>query len=340
LTTVQHSPPLSVDFERQWLLDRTAAPAHLAVVLIHADALSRDSSNGDYGGYAVYVPPNADNRIEGAIYEGVREALTTVRARTQGVSVSDVQALLQVNRPRSITLSVAGQRPSELAFSRTVPFVFLGLMFMGVMVGGQGLLTTTIEEKSSRVVEVMLAAVSPMELLTGKLLGQLAVSLLTLAIYIGLGLAVLTSMAMLGLINLTLIVYLVLFFLVQYLLMGSAMIAVGSAVNEMREAQSLMMPVSLAMMLPWFFAAPILQNPSSTFATAISFIPPVNTFAMLLRLTSTAPPPAWQAWATAGVGFVAACVVMIGAAKIYRIGVLMYGKPPNLATLVRWVRAA
>jgi len=100
------------------------------------------------------------------------------------------------------------------------------------------------------------------------------------------------------------------------------------------------MPVSLAMMLPWFFAAPILQNPSSTFATAISFIPPVNTFAMLLRLTSTAPPPAWQAWATAGVGFVAACVVMIGAAKIYRIGVLMYGKPPNLATLVRWVRAA
>jgi ABC-2 type transport system permease protein len=226
------------------------------------------------------------------------------------------------------------------AFNRVLPFAFVGLLLFGVLMGGQGLVTSTVEEKSSRVIEVLLSAVSPFELLAGKILGQMGVSLVVLALYIGLGLMLLVSFAMLGLLDLTLVFYLVVFFVITYLTIGSAMVAVGSAVNEMREAQALMMPIVLTMMVPWVLAAPISREPNSTFSTAISFIPPVNTFAMLLRLTSSAPPPAWQVWLTMGIGVGSVVAAVWCASKVFTIGLLMYGKPPDFKTLVRWVRAA
>jgi ABC-type Na+ efflux pump permease subunit len=339
LHIVPQSGTTSVDEAKRWLLDRAALPPRLAVIIVQPDALDRRDS-GEYGGYDLYVPVNADSRLEGTIYDGVREALVNVRARDQGQNASALQDMVRVTRARSTTVTENGERTTDLAFARTLPYIFIGLMFMGVMIGGQGLMTTTIEEKSSRVVEVMLAAVSPLELMIGKLVGQLGVGLLALAVYLGLGVMVLTSMAMLGLVDVTLIIYLMAFFAVQYILTGAFMIAVGSAVNDLREAQSLMTPVSIMLMLPWFLATPILQNPTSTFALVMSFIPPVNTFAMLLRLSSTAPPPAWQAWLTIVIGLAAAGAVTMAAAKVYRIGLLMYGKPPNFATLWRWVRAA
>ena len=115
---------------------------------------------------------------------------------------------------------------------------------------------------------------------------------------------------------------------------------VDKAVNEMREAQSLMMPLTLTMMLPYVLWAPITREPNSTFSTVISFVPPVNTFAMLLRLTSASPPPTWQVWLTIAVGVLSVGAAVWIAAKVFRVGMLLHGKPPDFATLVRWVRAA
>ena len=109
---------------------------------------------------------------------------------------------------------------------------------------------------------------------------------------------------MLGLLDPLLIVYLILFFLVGYLFFASVFAAVGAAVNEMREAQSLMTPIMLALMAPWFFAAPIGRDPNSTFSVAMSMIPPVNTFAMMIRLASTTPPPFWQVGLSLVIGLV------------------------------------
>ena len=173
---------------------------------------------------------------------------------------------------------------------------FALLLMISVMSSGQYLLTTTIEEKSSRTMEVILSAVSPFELLTGKILGQMAVGLTILVTYSSIGILSLVSMAMLGLIDPSLLVYLFIFFLITYVTMGSLMAAIGSSVNELREAQSLMTPITLLMMIPWLFWFPISREPNSLFATVVSFIPPMNAFAMLLRLTSTSPPPMWQVW--------------------------------------------
>jgi ABC-2 type transport system permease protein len=168
----------------------------------------------------------------------------------------------------------------------------------------------------------------------------LAVSLLVLTVYAGLGVLALLSLALVGLLDPWLVLYLLVFFLITYALFGSVFAAAGAAVNDMKEAQALMGPVMLLLMGPWVLALPISRNPDSTLAVVMSFVPPVNTFAMMLRLASSNPPPVWQTILSIAIGIAAAIAAIWFAAKVFRIGLLMHGKAPNMRTLVRWVRAA
>ena len=221
-----------------------------------------------------------------------------------------------------------------------LPAVFGALLLMAVLGGGGQLLSSTVEEKSSRVVEVLLSAVSPMQLMAGKLLGQMAVSLLGMVIYIALGISSLATFALFGMVDLSLIFYLLIFFVITYLVMGSLMMSVGAAVNDVKEAQTLMMPLTIVFMIPWILWMPISRDPGSTLSLVMSFLPPLNTFAMLLRMTSHFPPPFWQVWLSIAIGVGSAYCAVWFAAKVFRIGLLMHGKPPNFATLIRWARAA
>jgi ABC-type Na+ efflux pump permease subunit len=179
-----------------------------------------------------------------------------------------------------------------------------------------------------------------MQLMAGKILGQLCVGFVIMALYAGLGLSALFSFAVAGLIDPMLFLYLILFYLIAYFIIGSMMAAIGAAVNELREAQSLMTPVIVIVMIPWILWMPITRNPDSTVSVVLGFIPPINTFVLMLRMTSTTPPPAWQVWLSIAIGIASVYGALWVAAKVFRIGLLMYGKPPNLATLVRWVRMA
>jgi ABC-2 type transport system permease protein len=340
LEVVEGPPGADAQQQKAWLAEPSQASRHLAVVVVHQDAVSLGEGRSEYGTYDLYVPVGLDDRVETVIHESVREAMIAARMRSQDLDRDRVEAIVRVARRPSVTVTRNGERATVGGFNRALPFVFVGLLVFSVMTGGQGLVTSMVEEKSSRVIEVLLSAVSPFELMAGKILGQMCVSLVVLALYIGLGLVVLASFTMLGLLSPSLVFYLIVFFVITYLTIGSAMVAVGSAVNEMREAQSLMMPVVLLMMLPWVFAGPIAREPNSAFSVMMSFLPPVNTFAMLLRLTSTAPPPAWQVWLTIAIGIAGVGAAVWCASRIFRIGLLMHGKPPDAATLLRWARGA
>ena len=341
LTLIERPVTADVQREKSWLTEAPSADAarHLALVVVHPKAVT-PADGGAYGTYDIYVPENTDERIETTIFDGFRETLLSARVRAQNMDREQVEAVMRVPRTASVTVGLDAERQTNVGFNRTLPFVFAGLLVFGIMIGGQTLLTQTIEEKSNRVIEVLLSAVSPLELMAGKILGQMAVSMLVLALYIVIGLGLLSSFAMLGLLDPLLIVYLILFFLVGYLFFASVFAAVGAAVNEMREAQSLMTPIMLALMTPWFFAAPIGRDPNSTFSVAMSLIPPVNSFAMMIRLASTTPPPFWQVALSIVIGLISAFVATWFAAKIFKIGLLMHGKPPTLGTLVKWARMA
>jgi ABC-2 type transport system permease protein len=221
-----------------------------------------------------------------------------------------------------------------------LPFLVGVMLFAAVIMGGQQLMTSTVEEKSSRVVEVLLAAVSPFQLMAGKLLGQTAVGLLGMAIYLGLGLLALYSFAMFGIIDPLLIVYFLVFFLITYLIFGALMMSIGAAVNTMQEAGSMMGPVILLLLFPYMLSPMIGRAPNSPLSVAMSFIPPINSFAMMTRMASESPPPAWQVWLTVLIGLVTVYVAIWFAAKIFKVGLLMHGKPPNFRTLIRWAAEA
>jgi ABC-type Na+ efflux pump permease subunit len=340
LTMIELPPGADVEREKAWLnVEEDGAP-HLGLVVVHADAVEPKAGETKLGSYDLYIPSGQDNRVEVAIQGALREAIIAARMSARGLDRDSVSGLVTVARVRSISVSAEGERGTVGGFNFIVPVAFTFLLFMGVMGAGQGMLTTTIEEKSSRVIEVLLSAVSPMQLMGGKLLGHMGISLIAMSLYIALGLVTLASFSLFGLLDLSLLFYLFIFFLIAFFTIGSLMMAAGAAVNDMREAQQLMMPMSLALMLPWILWMPISRNPDSMLAIVASFVPPLNTFGMLLRLSSTSPPPAWQVWLSIAIGVAGVVATVWFSAKVFRIGILMFGKPPDFKTLVKWVRAA
>jgi len=314
------------------------APRRLALIVLHPDAVVRTAGKERFGGYDLYVRSRLDDRVEDDIRDGVREAIVEARIQASGLKRSEIEALTQVDRPQSRTVTETGERATNEVLNTLVPAAFMILLLISAMTSSQSLLTTTVEEKASRVVEVLLSAVSPMELMTGKILGQMAVGFVVLALYGGLGIVALFSFAMLGLLDPVLILFLFVFFVLAYFSLAAFMAAIGSAVNEMREAQTLMTPVMLIIMIPWILWLPISREPNAPLAVILSFIPPLSNFVVLLRMTSTAPPPMWQVGLAIVVSAAGAVAAVWSAAKIFRIGLLMFGKPPTFGTLIRWIR--
>lgn len=310
----------------------------LALVAVDRTAVRR--TGDEFGSYQLFATGRLDEATENALHEALRLSLIGARLRADGLDPVAIERSMRVTRPDALIVSGKGETASRRGLNRALPFIMGLLLFMGVMTGGQALMTSTIEEKSSRVVEVLLAAASPLELMWGKLLGQLGVGLLIMAVYLALGLFTLFQFAVSGLVDPLLIVYLLVFFLLAYLVYGTLMLVVGAAVNQQAEAQALMGPVMLLLIVPYVLTPMIGQAPNSAVSVALSFVPPMSAFAMLARLASSAPPPFWQVALSIAVAIGAAAVVVWFAAKVYRVGLLMQGKPPNFATLLRWARQA
>jgi ABC-type Na+ efflux pump permease subunit len=271
----------------------------------------------------------------------LQRAVVRARADQAQLELEFVRGLVAQPSVLTTTLTRTGGEAAQNDMARVLtPLAFMLLLWTSTMLTGQYLLTSTIEEKSNRVMEVLLSAVSPMELLTGKILGQCGVGLVVIALYGGVGVATASNLGYAHLVPADKLAYLVLYFLIAYFMVASAMAAVGAAVNELREAQALMGPMSLVFMIPffaWFF---ISEHPNSTFALVLSFIPPLTPFTMILRLTSAESVPLWQVPATAVVGCLGVYASVWAAARIFRVGLLMTGKAPTPRELWKWIRAA
>ena len=312
-----------------------AVSGPLAIAVIPEDAVT-----GARGSYTLFVREKLDDRLERELHSAIRDAIVDARVDASGLARAELDALIRVPYHRSTTVTEEGERETFEFLNMLLPLAFMALVLMSVLVSGQYLMTTTIEEKQSRVVEMLLAAVSPMELMTGKILGQLGVGLLVLLLYSGAGLVGLILFSLTGAIDIGLVVYMLVSYLIAFFVIASLMAAIGASVNELREAQTLMTPLSLVITVPWLLWLPISRNPNSMLAVVTSFLPPVNTFAMLLRMTSNSPPPFWQVALSLTIGVASVYAALWFAGKIFRIGLLMHGKPPNLRTLIRWARMA
>jgi ABC-2 type transport system permease protein len=224
-----------------------------------------------------------------------------------------------------------------------IPFFFMFLMFMGIFGMGQHMLTSVIEEKNSRVMEVLLSAVSPFELMAGKVVGLAGISLTVIALWAAAACGtVYYGAAHWWDVNIELpaeiLPYFVIYFVLGFLMFSSILAGIGSVCNTLKEAQSLMMPITFIFILPmvaWFNLA---QRPDGLLARVLSFLPPLTPMVMTLRLASNPPPSFLEV--SASIILLAAFVpaVMWVAAKVFRTGILMYGKRPGLWEVLRWLR--
>ncbi len=294
--------------------------------------------------YGFFHATGLDAEARRDIERTVDSAIIRERMTRAGFDPEEVDRLNTRPQTRLMTVTQEGETETAEELQFIVPMAFMMLLWISVMTGGQYLLMSTIEEKSSRVMEVLLSATSPTQLLAGKIIGQGLVGLSVLLIYVGLGLAATMQFGGQGIMQqlpFDQVPWLIVYFIMAYFLFAALMAAVGSAVTEIREAQSLMGPIMTLLMLPLFLWFLIIDNPNSMFSIVLSYIPFVTPFVMILRISQTTDPvPMWQVLSATLVGFIGVFIVGWGAVKIFRIGVLMYGKPPSFWTLMKWLKQA
>jgi len=287
------------------------------------------------------VPSGASPRHTTILESALREAVTRARVTQANENYDRLSKLMGRSAIETRRVSPEGNESKENAQLRMlVPAGFMFLLWIAVFTSGNYLLTSTIEEKSSRVMEVLLSAASPIELLTGKLVGQAGVAGVMLLMYGGVGLAGLGAAAMLDVVPLQHLLWMLVWFPLAYFTVAAIMVSIGSAVSDLREAQSLIGPAMLALTIPLMLWLPIVESPNGMLATISSFVPPAAPFVMILRLTAANEPvPMWQALLAVFVNVLTVAAILWSGARIFRVGVLMQGKPPSPMELLRWIKA-
>lgn len=329
------------------LNDRVRDGDFIAAVIITPETISTAKSGDDNSGntrstFDLSVGEELDSDHVGLIERRIGAAVVRVRAERANLDPDYAMAMLKYPTARTTRTLKDGEDASESKVVRKlkqmIPIVFMMLIWMGTMVSSQHLMMSTIEEKSNRVMEVLLSAVSPFQLMTGKILGHGGVGLLIVGIYSSVAIAGLIASSFFHLIDPMDLVYLAVFYFMAYFMIASIMAAVGSAVSDIREANTLITPIMMILMIPLMLWMPIIQDPNGTIATIFSFIPPAIPFAMILRLAAEEAVPLWQIPVSIIWGYFCVFAMIWLAAKIFRVGVLMYGKPPSPLQLIKWIR--
>jgi ABC-2 type transport system permease protein len=307
---------------------------------------------------AIYIPKDfgvrgipariwTDGRPHDAIIETARSALTNALRfqvlRTSGLSDAVFNRIAALSAPLAITTPSQGSSRQLVIIRSFLPLALVYLLLMTVFVTGSLLLQGAIEERSNKLLEAVLACISPNELMYGKLLGLGAIGLTTVAVWtcsaVGAGLAthgVVADFLRQSLTSLNhpwIAAALIFYFFTGYLVVSMIYLAIGSLSDSMQDAQAYLLPVVLTIMLPVvFMMGAVVQDPNGLLPSIMSWIPLYTAFAMLARLGSGVP---WTEVAGTGLMltvFVVAEVILLG--RLFRASLLRAGQPPKLGALL------
>lgn len=331
-----------------------------AAVIVPADILARVVRPGappaapgaEKLGIQYWSSNLADEDLKDEIERAVNEEARRLEYVEKGVDADSVLAVQRTHLPFAALdpKKEIGEETVSLAdkIRQWAPTGFVYLLWIAIFTIAQMLLNNTIEEKSNRIIEVLLSSVTPGELMMGKLGGIAAVGLTMIGAWI-LSLVVILEIKagqeaeLAGeLLNVLkgsgLLTWFVVYFFLGYLLYAGVFLAIGSLCNTLKEAQNMMGPAMVVMIVPLMTMAFIPKEPNGTLATVLSWIPIYTPYIMMNR--AAADPPMFDRVGTM-ILLVATTITMLWlSGRIFRIGILRTGQPPKFMELVRWVRNA
>jgi ABC-2 type transport system permease protein len=295
-----------------------------------------------------FVTNDTSSFIEnGALGDTVADALLRHELKTKGLQEKDIEGVLE--RVKVEPLSPKGKNAPDPQKMVIPTLVFVMIMYMTVLLYGINVMRSILEEKTSRIMEVMLATATSREMMAGKILGVGAVGLTQVGIWAvaaagvaGYAVAASGMMKMFkAAMNPMLLIYFVVFFLLGYVLYSTLCAAVGSMVNSEQEAQQMQFLVMMPMILAIVFITNIFTHPNSSIAVFGSLFPFTAPLVMFCRIAIQGGDiPIWQIGLSIAlmVATIYGMVWLCG--RIYRVGILMYGKKPNLPEIMKWIKYA
>jgi ABC-2 type transport system permease protein len=275
--------------------------------------------------------------LSGAIHEarGVQAGLSPAKLRLILQPVPLLSRNLSIRDPKTGAIVDGSVENPIVAIA--IPGGLMILMFMMVIIGATPLMQGVVEEKMQRIAEVLLGSVRPFELMMGKLLGMVGVSLTLAAVYLGAAYWAAHRYHVANLIPVEILVWFVVFQVLAVLMYGSLFIAIGAACTDMKETQSLMWPVMLLASLPLFVWINVVREPNSPFSHFASLFPFATPMLMIGR---QAVPPGvawWQPVLGVALVLLTTTLCVYAAGRIFRVGILMQGKGAQIGELLKWV---
>ncbi|MGZ6316706.1 MAG: ABC transporter permease [Anaerolineales bacterium] len=287
----------------------------------------------------------ADFQTNAAVRSALRTALVKQSLAQKGMTGPQVESLLTPVVLKTVHITKGHEGASGMTVFLT-GFIMVMLLYVNVLVYGISVMRSIIEEKNSRILEVLLSSVTAKELLAGKILGVGAVGLTQILIWLVIGAlfsipGILAAKAYLPNVHIAVsaIVWFGIFFLLGYFLYSTMYAALGAMVNSDHEAQQVQWVVFLPVLLSVLLASPVLQHPDSPMAIWLSLVPFFAPILMFIRVVGEQA-PAWQLTLCLTLMLATIYGLLVLSSRIYRVGILMYGKRPTLPELRRWLKYA
>ena len=313
------------------------------VLLIPSDATSTPMTRLSY-----FSRSAADLLAQERLGRVVNRALQRDKLAAIGLPPSEVDLLLSPLPVHSVQVTKSGQERTGGEGNVLVAMLFLTLLFVPSLVYGQEVMRGVIQEKTDRVVEILVSSMTPMELLSGKILGMAAIGLTQIAVWLAMGIGLagagLSQAAGAGVdlssaLRPSVAIWFVVFFLLSYLVTVGVYAAGGAIVSSEKEAQQVLTPVMFVFLVPWLLLMPILTNPDATLSVVLSLVPIYTPMTMFLRLL-VSEPPAWQVALSLVLSVASIAFLLKATSKIFRAGLLATGKRPTIPELWRWLKEA
>lgn len=283
-----------------------------------------------------YVSQNVSNfkEIE-RLQSTVKDIVVGGQLQQRGVNPDLVREVSKPVDLETVKLSKTGEEEkTEAVSSFFMGYVFIMVLALLMLTSGQLLVRSVVEEKSNRIVEVLVSSVSADEIMAGKILGLSLLGLTQLTIWALIGVAFAGQLS--GFLTIPDNIWWVLiFFILGFLFYSTLFVMAGAPVTTEQEAQQATTYVSMLLFFPIVFATLIIQDPTAAYIKVLSLIPFLTPAMMAFRI-SVQSPDTWELIVGALILLASTYVCMIAAGRIFRIGILVYGKRPNLKELIRW----